>query len=140
MAARYRPRVLIADDHEDVLTALRLLLKSEGFETVAARSPQEALSKLTGATFDAALVDMNYSRDTSSGREGLELVSRIKECSPDVPVIVMTAWGTIELAVEAIRVGARDFIQKPWDNGRLMTTLRTQLELARSKKRRALAG
>jgi DNA-binding NtrC family response regulator len=126
------PRILIADDQGEILAALRLLLKSEGFESQEARSPAEVLEKLAASPFDAVLLDMNYARDTTSGREGLDLLGQLQALVPSVPVIVMTAWGTIDLAVEAVRRGARDFIQKPWDNGRLLTTLRTQLELTRA--------
>jgi DNA-binding NtrC family response regulator len=127
-----KPRILIGDDQRDVLTALRLLLKSEGFETHVARSPAEVLNSLAAERFDAVLLDMNYSRDTTSGEEGLQLVAKIKQSWPQLPVIVMTAWATIDLAVEAVRRGARDFLQKPWDNRRLLTTLRTQLDLSRA--------
>src|SRR6186997_1621140 len=99
-------RVLVADDQRDVLEALRLALKARDF--------------------DAVLMDLNYTRDTTSGTEGLDLLARIRELDADLPVIVMTAWGTVDLAVEAMRRGARDFVQKPWDNQRLLTTLRTQ--------------
>lgn len=127
-----KPRILIGDDQPDVLTALRLLLKSEGFETQVARSPAEVLSSLAAERFDAVLLDMNYSRDTTSGEEGLRLVAKVKDSWPQLPLIVMTAWATIDLAVEAVRRGARDFLQKPWDNRRLLTTLRTQLDLSRA--------
>jgi DNA-binding NtrC family response regulator len=127
-----RPRILIADDQVDILTALRLLLKSEGFEVVAARSPREVSECLPRDRYDLLLLDMNYARDTSSGAEGLELIERIHSLAPDVPIVVMTAWATIDLAVEAVRRGARDFLQKPWDNRRLLATLRTQLELNRA--------
>ena len=127
----YIPRVLIADDQPDVLTALRLLLKSNGFESVQAQSPREVERLLAAESFDAALLDMNYSRDTTSGQEGLDLVSAIKASSPHLPVIVLTAWGTIDLAVEAVRRGARDFLPKPWDNDRLLVTLRAQLDPGR---------
>lgn len=127
-----KPRILIADDQADVLTALRLLLKSEGFDSLAARSPEEVLDRLAAERFDAVLLDMNYSRDTTSGQEGLELVAKIKQLAPRVPVIVMTAWATIDLAVVAVQRGASDFLQKPWDNRRLLTTLRAQLKLSRA--------
>lgn len=131
-----RPRrVLIADDQEDVLEALRLLLKSEGFESRTVNSPARALDEARKSEFDAALIDLNYMRDTTSGREGLNLLARLQELDPTLPVIVMTAWGSIELAVEAMRRGARDFIQKPWDNARLLAILRTQTELAHALRR-----
>ena len=105
------PRVLIADDQRDVLEALRLLLKGEGFQIQSASSPAQVLAALESREFDAALVDLNYTRDTTSGNEGLDLLARIRELDPMVPVIVMTAWGTVPLAVEAMRRGARDFVQ-----------------------------
>jgi len=124
-----RPRVLIADDQRDVLEALRLLLKGEGIECETASSPAGVLAALEARERDAALIDLNYTRDTTSGQEGLDLLARIQEIDPSLPVIVMTAWGTVDLAVEAMRQGARDFVQKPWDNARLLTTLRTQIAL-----------
>ncbi len=124
-----RPRVLIADDQRDVLEALRLLLKGEGIECETASSPGGVLAALEARERDAALIDLNYTRDTTSGQEGLDLLARIQEIDPSLPVIVMTAWGTVDLAVEAMRQGARDFVQKPWDNTRLLTTLRTQIAL-----------
>ena len=125
-------RILVADDQPDVVEALRLLLKGEGFETRGASSPAGALQALESAEFDALLVDLNYTRDTTSGAEGLDLLARLRQLEPDLPVVVMTAWGSVELAVEAMRRGARDFVQKPWDNARLITTLKTQVELARA--------
>ncbi len=126
---RLRPRVLIADDQRDVLEALRLLLKGEGLECETATSPAGVLAALESSERDAALIDLNYTRDTTSGQEGLDLLAKIQEIDPSLPVIVMTAWGTVDLAVEAMRKGARDFVQKPWDNTRLLTTLRTQIAL-----------
>ncbi len=126
------PRVLIADDQPDVLEALRLLLKGEKFESQSVSSPAGILSALDSAEFDMVLMDLNYSRDTTSGKEGLELVSRIQSIDPGLPVVVMTAWGSIELAVEAMRRGARDFVQKPWENARLIAILKTQVELRRA--------
>jgi len=126
------PLVLIADDQTDVVEALRLLLKAEGYRTVTAHVPEGVLALLEREQADAALIDLNYTRDTTSGREGLDLLSRIRALDPTLPVIVMTAWGSVDKAVEAMRLGARDFIEKPWDNTRLLTTLRTQLELGRA--------
>jgi DNA-binding NtrC family response regulator len=126
------PRVLVADDQKDVLEALRLLLKSEGIECETASSPAGAQAALEARDFDAALIDLNYARDTTSGAEGLDLLGRIREVDAHLPVLVMTAWGTVDLAVEAMRRGARDFVQKPWDNARLLTTLRTQIALGRA--------
>src|SRR2546426_12108578 len=114
-----RPRVLIADDQPDVLEALRLLLKGEGFQTETASSPAGITAALESSDYDALLMDLNYTRDTTSGKEGLDLLARIAALDSSLPVIVMTAWGTVDLAVEAMRRGARDFIQKPWENARL---------------------
>lgn len=125
-------RILIADDQADVLEALRLLLKGEGFKTETAQSPAAALKLARGQDFDAALIDLNYSRDTTSGLEGLTLLGELRELDSNLPVVVMTAWGNLELAVEAMRGGARDFIQKPWENARLLAILRNQVELARA--------
>src|SRR5262249_14542303 len=123
------PRVLIADDQGDVLEALRLLLKSEGYKIEAAHSPAAILEAVDGDEFDAVLMDLNYTRDTTSGQEGLDLLSQLRSHDPTLPVVVMTAWGSVEVAVEAMRRGARDFVQKPWENARLLTILRTQIEL-----------
>ena len=129
------PRVLIADDQADVLEALRLLLKAEGYQIESANAPSGILNALEARDFDAVLMDLNYTRDTTSGEEGLDVVSRIHGMDPMLPVIVMTAWGSIELAVEAMRRGARDFVQKPWENPRLLTIVRTQVELGRSLRK-----
>jgi DNA-binding NtrC family response regulator len=129
------PRVLIADDQADVREALRLLLKGEGIAGETASTPEQALACVEKQGFDALLVDLNYTRDTTSGAEGLDLLSRLHALDPTLPVVVMTAWGSIELAVEAMRRGARDFVQKPWDNARLLATVRTQCELARALRR-----
>src|SRR5918993_2847313 len=129
------PRILIADDQADVLEALRLLLKGEGYEAESVSSPAAVLKALETRDFDAALIDLNYARDTTSGLEGLDLLSRIQAADNSLPVIVMTAWGSVDMAVEAMRRGARDFIQKPWDNARLMTVLRTQVELRQALRR-----
>ncbi len=126
------PVVLIADDQPDVVEALRLLLKAEGFRTLTAHVPEGVMAQLERHEVDAALIDLNYTRDTTSGREGLDLLSRIRAHDHTLPVIVMTAWGSVDKAVEAMRIGARDFIEKPWDNARLLTTLKTQIELARA--------
>jgi DNA-binding NtrC family response regulator len=126
------PRVLIADDQPDVLEALRLLLKGEGFVVESASSPAALLRVAEASEFDAALIDLNYTRDTTSGREGLTLLGKLQALDPTLPVLVMTAWGSVESAVEAMQLGARDYVEKPWDNGRLLATLRTQVELARA--------
>ncbi|HEX7175813.1 MAG TPA: sigma-54 dependent transcriptional regulator [Pyrinomonadaceae bacterium] len=129
------PRVLVADDQPDVLEALRLLLKGEGYRTELSSSPALALAALEKRDFDLALIDLNYARDTTSGEEGLELLSRLQTVDSSLPVVVMTAWGSVEVAVEAMRRGACDFIQKPWDNTRLLTVLRTQVELGRAVRK-----
>ena len=128
-------RILIADDQTDVVEALRLLLKGEGFAIETAHSPAGILAALESQDLDAVLMDLNYTRDTTSGQEGLDLLARIKALDATVPVVVMTAWGSVELAVEAMRRGARDFIQKPWDNARLLAIVRTQTELSAALKR-----
>jgi DNA-binding NtrC family response regulator len=129
------PRVLIADDQADVLEALRLLLKAEGFQLETASSPAGVLAALEAREFDIALIDLNYARDTTSGQEGLNLLSRIQGIDATLPVVVMTAWGSVEVAVEAMRRGARDFIQKPWDNARLLAIIRTQIELSQALRK-----
>src|SRR5207245_7849520 len=110
------PRTLIADDQPDVLEALRLLLKSEGYQIEAVNSPSAVLDRLKSGTFDLLLMDLNYTRDTTSGQEGLDLLARIQAIDNTLPVIAMTAWGSIDLAVEAMRRGVRDFVLKPWEN------------------------
>jgi DNA-binding NtrC family response regulator len=130
------PRILVADDQPDVLEALRLLLKGEGYAIETATSPAVILAALQAREFDVLLMDLNYARDTTSGREGLDLLARIQALDPTLPVIVMTAWGSVEVAVEAMRRGARDFVQKPWDNPRLLSIVRTQIELGGSLRER----
>src|SRR5688572_20980998 len=127
--------VLIADDQADVVEALRLLLKNEGIETHSVNSPAAVLHALERRDFDALLFDMNYTRDTTSGREGLELLDQLQVLEPTLPIIVMTAWGSVGGAVEAIRRGARDYIEKPWDNSRLLSVLRTQIESGQALRR-----
>jgi DNA-binding NtrC family response regulator len=126
------PRILIADDQPDVLEALRLLLKGEGFVVETVGSPAALLRAAETSDFDVALIDLNYTRDTTSGREGLTLLGKLQALDATLPVLVMTAWGSVDSAVEAMRLGARDYVEKPWDNTRLITTLRTQVELARA--------
>jgi len=126
------PSILIADDQPDVLEALRFLIKGEGYQAEAVNSPTAVINAVEARDFDAVLMDLNYTRDTTSGQEGLELLNRIQTLDSTLPVIVMTAWGSVELAVEAMRRGARDFIQKPWDNARLSAILKTQIELGRA--------
>jgi DNA-binding NtrC family response regulator len=126
------PRVLVADDQPDILQALRLLLKSEGFVVETTSSPGGVLATLELKDFDVLLMDLNYTRDTTSGREGLDLLTRIHLLEASLPVVVMTAYGSVEGAVEAMRRGARDYLEKPWDNNRLVAILRTQVELGRA--------
>jgi len=130
-----RTRILVADDQPDVREALRLLLKGEGFETETVASPTAVLSALEAREFDALLMDLNYARDTTSGQEGLDLLSNIRAKDSTMPIIVMTAWGSLELAVEAMRRGAKDFIQKPWENARLLAILKTQIELSQALRK-----
>ena len=129
------PRLLLADDQPDVLEALRLLLKPEGYTIETAASPQQILRALEMKDFDVVLMDLNYARDTTSGEEGLDLLQRIHTADESLPVVVMTAWGSVNVAVEAMRRGARDFVQKPWDNERLLSIVRTQTELGRALRR-----
>jgi DNA-binding NtrC family response regulator len=129
------PCILIADDQTDVLEALRFLVKGEGYQAEAVTSPAAAFEAVESRDFDVVLMDLNYTRDTTSGQEGLELLNRIQNLDATLPVIVMTAWGSVELAVEAMRRGARDFIQKPWDNARLSAILKTQIELGRALRK-----
>jgi DNA-binding NtrC family response regulator len=128
-------RVLVADDQSDIREALRLLAKTERMEAEIVSSPAAALESLASNEFDVALIDLNYTRDTTSGQEGLDLLSSIQTIDSDLPVIVMTAWANVDLAVQAMRKGARDFIQKPWENQRLISILHTQIELSRSLRR-----
>src|SRR5215469_896839 len=129
------PCILIADDQPDVLEALRFLVKGEGYQAEAVNSPPGAIDAVESRDFDAVLMDLNYTRDTTSGQEGLDLLKRIQAMDGTLPVVVMTAWGSIELAVEAMRRGARDFVQKPWENPRLLSIVRTQVELGRSLRK-----
>ena len=126
------PRVLVADDQPDVLQAVRLLLKAEGYAVETAGSPAAVALQLQAHEFDVVLLDLNYARDTTSGAEGMDLLRRIRAVHPTLPVVVMTAWGSVDGAVEAMRLGARDYVEKPWDNHRLLATLRAQVELGRA--------
>ena len=128
-------RILAADDQPHILEALELLLRPAGFEVDTAKSPAAVRESLASEFYDAVLIDLNYTRDTTSGQEGLDLLSEIVAQDSNIPVIVMTAWGNVGLAVEAMRRGARDFIQKPWENERLLAILRTQVELHRALQR-----
>jgi sigma-B regulation protein RsbU (phosphoserine phosphatase) len=138
MACDLQPRILIADDQSDLIDALRLLLKTEGMEIEAVTSPEAALAAVRNRAFDLLLMDLNYTGDTTSGREGIDLLSRIQAYDDTLPVVVMTGWGSVDLAVEAMRRGVRDFVQKPWDNGQLVATLRTEIEQGRERRQRAL--
>ncbi len=129
------PRILIADDQRDVLEALRLLLKGEGFTIETTTSPAGVLRVVESKDVDAVLMDMNYTRDTTSGLEGMDLISRLQTMDSHLPIVVMTAWGSVDGAVEAMRRGAKDYVEKPWDNARLMATLRTQVELGRALRK-----
>jgi len=129
------PRILVADDQPDLIDALRLLLKREGIHVDAAGSPDAALSALAAGTFDLLLMDLNYTGDTTSGREGIDLLSRVQALDRDLPIVVMTGWGSVDIAVEAMRRGVRNFVQKPWDNGQLVDILRTEVETGRARRR-----
>jgi sigma-B regulation protein RsbU (phosphoserine phosphatase) len=133
-------RVLVADDQPDVLTALRLLLKSDGFETEAVDSPRGVIAAVKARQFDLLLMDLNYARDTTSGREGLDLLPRLRVLDPSLPVVVMTAWGSIDLAVEAMRRGATDFVTKPWENASLLERVRAHAMGAREARPPADGG
>lgn len=126
------PKILIADDDPDVREALRLLLKRQGYRTETVEAPAAALQALQAQEFDLLLLDLNFTRDTTSGAEGLELLPKVLAMDSTLPVVIMTAWGTVEIAVEAMRQGARDFVEKPWDNERLLTIVRNQIELRRA--------
>lgn len=130
-------RLLIADDQADVREALYLLFKGEGYQTDVVNSPAQVMQALREKEFALLLMDLNYARDTTSGQEGLDLLSSIQSMDGVLPVVVMTAWGSVELAVEAMRRGARDFVQKPWDNARLLTIVRTQIELSQALRKGA---
>ena len=129
-------RILIADDQPDLIDALRLLLKAEGIHTEGVTSPEAALAAVRSRAFDLLLMDLNYTGDTTSGREGIDLLSQIQAHDRTLPVIVMTGWGSVDLAVEAMRRGVRDFVQKPWDNRQLVATLRTEIERGREERLR----
>jgi sigma-B regulation protein RsbU (phosphoserine phosphatase) len=129
------PRTLIADDQPDVAAALRLLLRGAGYQTEVVNSPKAVLDAIRQSNFDVVLMDLNYARDTTSGQEGLDLITNIRRLDSTLPVVALTAWGSVEVAVEAMHRGVRDFVQKPWDNSRLLKTLRTQIELGRRWRR-----
>ena len=129
------PRILVADDQSDIVEALRLLLKQAGYVVEAGHTPADALAMVTRREYDAAIVDLNYTRDTTSGREGLDLLAQVTALDSTLPVIVMTAWASIGSAVEAMRRGAQDYVEKPWDNDRLLSILRNAVELGRALRR-----
>jgi sigma-B regulation protein RsbU (phosphoserine phosphatase) len=126
-----KPRALVADDQADILEALQMLLKSDGYHVEAVSSPTAVLDALRAREFDLLLMDLNYARDTTSGREGLNLVSHVRAMDQTLPIVVMTAWGSVELAVETMQRGVGDFVTKPWENLRLLETLRVQVERGR---------
>jgi len=128
-------RVLIADDQRDVLEALRILLKGEGHQTDSVTSLAGIFNALEKKDYALLMMDLNYTRDTTSGQEGLEIIPKIQAIDSTLPIVVMTAWATIDLAVEAMKRGARDFVPKPWDNERLLAIVRTQIELAGALRR-----
>ncbi|OHE82081.1 MAG: sigma-54-dependent Fis family transcriptional regulator [Verrucomicrobia bacterium RIFCSPLOWO2_12_FULL_64_8] len=131
MAAAASPthRILVADDQPDVLEALRLLLKAEGYLIETVKSPAAVIKAIEARDFSVLLMDLNYTRDTTSGQEGLDLIPRIQRIDSTLPIVVMTAWASVDVAVEAMRRGARDFVTKPWDNPRLLAIVRNQIEL-----------
>jgi sigma-B regulation protein RsbU (phosphoserine phosphatase) len=128
------PRILIADDQPDLLDALKLLLKGQGIDYDAVTSPDAALAALGAHAFDLVLMDLNYTGDTTSGREGIDLLARVQEIDRLLPVIVMTGWASVDLAVEAMRRGVRDFVQKPWDNRHLLATLHQEIAAGRVRR------
>jgi DNA-binding NtrC family response regulator len=123
-------RILVADDQPDVLEALRLLLKGEGYQIETVKSPAAVIKAVEARDFSLAIIDLNYTRDTTSGQEGLDLLAKLQAADPTLPVVVMTAWASVEIAVEAMRRGAKDFITKPWENPRLVSIVKNQIELA----------
>jgi sigma-B regulation protein RsbU (phosphoserine phosphatase) len=134
-AGTERPRILVADDQPDILLAVEVLLKSQGYEIRSVTTPAAALDALGGPAFDLVLMDLNYTRQPTSVREGIDLLARIEEIDPLVPVVVMTAWASIPLAVEAMNIGASNFIQKPWDNAKLIGLVREQISRGRERRR-----
>jgi DNA-binding NtrC family response regulator len=126
------PKILVADDQLDVLQALRLLFKGEGYRAETVASPAGVLEALGKQDFDVLVMDLNYARDTTSGKEGLDLLARVHALDETLPIVVMTAWSNVDLAVEVMRRGARDFIQKPWDNARMLAIIRNQVELGKA--------
>jgi sigma-B regulation protein RsbU (phosphoserine phosphatase) len=137
LACDVHPRILIADDQPDLLDALRLLLKGEGMTMEAVTSPEATLAAVASEQFDLLLMDLNYTTDTTSGREGIDLVARVQAMDRLLPIIVMTGWGSVDLAVAAMRNGVRDFVQKPWDNTDLVRMVRAEVEEGRLRRKRA---
>src|SRR5687768_16909808 len=129
-----QPRILIADDQADLIDALGLMLKGEGIQMESVTSPDATLAAVANRSYDLLLMDLNYTGDTTSGREGIDLLSRVRALDKLLPIVVMTGWGSVDLAVEAMRRGVRDFVQKPWDNGHLLATLRTEIEEGRTRR------
>jgi phosphoserine phosphatase RsbU/P len=135
IACAVPPRILIADDQRDLLDALHLLLKAEGIAMDAVTSPEAVVDAVARATYDLLFMDLNYTGDTTSGREGIDLLARVQERDRLLPVVVMTGWGSVDIAVETMRRGVCDFVQKPWDNAQLLTTLRNEIEKGRTRRR-----
>jgi phosphoserine phosphatase RsbU/P len=131
-------RILIADDQPDVLRALCLLLKGHGYSTETVTSPSDLLEAVQRSEFDLLLMDLNYARDTTSGREGLDLLTRLKAMESVPPIVVMTGWATVGIAVEAMQRGVTDFVEKPWTNSQLLEVLRKQIRLGRERRESAL--
>ncbi len=129
-----QPRILVADDQPDLIDALRLLLKPEAIHVDSVSSPEAAVSAITEGSFDLLLMDLNYTGDTTSGREGIDLLSRVQAIDRELPIVVMTGWGSVDIAVEAMRRGVRNFVQKPWDNAQLVEILRTEVEAGRTRR------
>ena len=137
IACELQPCILIADDQSDLLDALRLLLKGEGMAMEAVTSPEAILSAVAVRQFDLLLMDLNYTSDTTSGREGIDLVARVQDLDQLLPIIVMTGWGSVDVAVAAMRRGARNFVQKPWENADLLRIVRAEVEDGRLRRKRA---
>src|SRR5438270_4794228 len=127
------PTVLVADDHRAVLQALTMLFSEDGWRVVTAESPSAVMARCAADEIDVVVLDMNFERDTTSGQEGIDLIRQLHRSWPDLPVVLMTAWATVERAVEAMQLGARDYVRKPWDNERLLAACRTQLALRRAQ-------
>jgi phosphoserine phosphatase RsbU/P len=129
-----QPRILVADDQPDLIDALRILLKREDIHVDSVGSPEAALSAIAAGSFDLLLMDLNYTGDTTSGREGIDLLSRVQAIDRELPIVVMTGWGSVDIAVEAMRHGVRNFVQKPWDNAQLVAILRTEVDAGRARR------